>query len=144
MEAWDGRVELGIMVWALSMYAPLCIKDNTFTIFASAMASGRSPSKLTIKTREIGGVGVYVNVGERVLMAGGGVLLGTGVAVRGGAIVGGGGEANDPHDCKKTIKRVKSQLRKTGFRVFLQKRFLFQLNGHSIDGRAIERFLHEF
>ena len=132
------------MVCALSVYAPLCIKDNTFTIFASAMASGRSPSKLTIKTREIGGVGVNVNVGENVAVAGGGVLLGTRVSVRGGATIGGGGEANDPHDCRKIIKRVNSQLRKMDFRMFLQKEFFFQINGRSIDGRAIERFQDGF
>ncbi len=131
------------MVCALRVYAPLCMRDYTFFIFAAEMASGRSPSKLTIKTREIGGVGVNVSAGESVSVAGGGVLLGTRVAVRGGAIVGGGGEANDPHDCRKMTKRVKSQLRKTGFRMFLQKRNLFQINGRSIGGRAIERFQDE-
>lgn len=84
-------------------------------------------------------MGVNVKVGKGVSVAGGGVPLGTRVTTRGGATVGGVGEANGPHDCKKTIKIVKSQLRKTGFRVFLQKK-LPRVNGHSIDGRAIERF----
>ena len=67
-------------------------------------------------------MGVNVNVGKGVSVAGGGVPLGTRVTTRGGATVGGVGEANGPHDCKKTIKIVKSQLRKTGFRVFLPKK----------------------
>ena len=122
MEECAGRVVLGMMVCAFRVYAPLCISDWTLNISASAIASGRNPSKLTINTREIAGVKEKVNVGEGVSVAGGGVPLGTRVTTRGGATVGGVGEANDPHDCKKTITRVKSQLRKTGFRVFLQKR----------------------
>lgn len=78
MEAWDGSVVLGRMVCAFNVYAPLCINDNTLTMFAAAIASGRSPSKLTINTREIAGVGVDVApaVGRGASAVGGGVLLG--------------------------------------------------------------------
>ena len=118
MDAWDGRVELGKMVCALSVYAPLCINAITFVIFASAMASGRSPSKVTINTREIVGVGVAVFVGTITSsVAGGGVLLGTRVAMMGGAIVGGGGEANDPHEERKMPSRVKYKIRRIIFKM---------------------------
>jgi hypothetical protein len=111
------------------------------TIFASAIASGRSPSKDTINTREIGGVGVNVMVAGITSVGWSGVLLGTRVTACVGAIVGGKGEANDPQDCKKIIKRVKSQLRKTGFRVFLQKRILFKAHQRLFYRGAIPTWL---
>ena len=118
MDAWDGRVELGKMVCALSVYAPLCINAITFVIFASAMASGRSPSKVTINTREIFGVGVTVFVGTMTSSVAGGVLLGTRVAVMmGGIAVGGGGEANDPHEDRKMQMRVKYKIRRIIFKM---------------------------
>lgn len=116
-------MELGMMVCAVRLYAPLCINASTLVIFAAAIASGRSPSKDTINTREMGGVGVDVIVGETVPLTGEGVLLGVRVAVGGGAIVGGGGEANDPHDCRKIKRGIKSRLRRIGFRMFLQYLF---------------------
>jgi len=76
-------------------------------MFAARIASGRSPSKLTINTRALFGGGVDVAVGVIVSVAGGGVLLGLGVANCVGALVGGGGEANDPHDDRKIMRRVK-------------------------------------
>ena len=107
------------MVCALSVYAPLCINAITLTMSASAMASGRSPSKVTINTREIFGVGVTVFVGIMTSsVAGGGVLLGTRVAVMmGGTAVGGGGEANDPHEDRKMPRRVKYKIRRIIFKM---------------------------
>jgi hypothetical protein len=103
-----------MIVCAVSEYAPLCINAITFVIFASAIASGRRPSKLTIKTRSMGGAAVAVNeiVGTRVSVsvAGSGVLLGVRVAVGRGSTIGGETDANDPHDCNKVMKRVKIQI----------------------------------
>jgi hypothetical protein len=81
MEACAGRVVLGRVVRALRVYAPLCMKDITLTMFAAAMASGRSPSKLTISTRRLLGGGIGVMVGVGVAVAGGGVMVGARVCV---------------------------------------------------------------
>jgi hypothetical protein len=121
MDACDGSVVLGMVVRAFNVYAPLCINAKTFTMFAASIASGRNPSKLTINTREIGGVGVNVIVGGGISVAGGGVLLETGVAVMmGGTTVGGGGEATDPHDDRKITRRVKYKIRRNIFRMISQ------------------------
>jgi hypothetical protein len=109
-----------MIVCAFNVYDPLCINDSTLVIFASAIASGRNPSKLTINTREIGGVGVAVFVGTITSAAGGGVLLGTRVAICTGATVGGGGEANDPHEDRKMLRRVKYKKRRIIFRMISQ------------------------
>jgi hypothetical protein len=93
------------------VYAPLCINAITFTIFASAIASGRRPSKLTIKTRSIGGTDVGVNMIAGVgisVAAGGGVLLAVKTAVGGESTVGGREETDDPQPCRKNARRVKS------------------------------------
>src|SRR5689334_4612925 len=110
MEECEGRVMLGMMVWALKVYAPLCIKDNTFFIFAFSMASGRSPSKLTIKTRLTLGAGVNVTVGGRVTVAGGSGVFGTRVSVGSGAGVGTEREANGMQLCKSKVRMVKIQI----------------------------------
>lgn len=99
-----------MMVCALNVNAPFCIKLSRLTIFAAAIASGRKPSKLTIKTRSTLGKGVGVIVGKGVSV-GGGVLLGLGITNRVGASVGGGGEANDPQDGRKMMSRVKCKMR---------------------------------
>ena len=111
---------LGMIVCALSVYAPFCINAITFTMFAAAIASGRRPSKLTINTRALLGGGVDVAVGVIVSVGGGGVLLGLGVANCTGAITGGGGDANDPHDGRKIMRRVKNKMRRIIFRMISQ------------------------
>ncbi len=104
-----------MMVCALMLYAPRCMSDITFSIFASTMASGRKPSKLTINTRsDFGmGVGAGVIVGAGVSVGkGAGVLLGTGVSVRiTGTATGGGTGANDPQACKRIANKVNIQIR---------------------------------
>lgn len=92
-EAWAGRVALGTTVCAFIVYAPLCINAFTFSISAASMASGRKPSKVTMKTREMGWGGIGAWVGEGVSGAGG-IGLGVRVAVgMGGVAVGVGEEA---------------------------------------------------
>ena len=98
------------MVCAPNVYAPVCISDNTLFIFASAIASGRKPSKLTINTCVNLGAGVGVIVGKGVSVGGGGVMLGVRVAVVVGTIVG-GGVALNPHESRKTASRVKVKIR---------------------------------
>ena len=78
---------------------------------ASAIASGRRPSKVTINTREIAGAGVAVSAGVDGSAAAGGTLLGVRVAVRGGAVTSGVGEAPGPQLCRKIAKRVRIQMR---------------------------------
>lgn len=91
MDVCDGRVVLGSMVCALREYALDCINAKRFVIGAFSIASGRRPSKLTIKTRLANGRGVGVTVAVAVGRAG--VALGvslartsSGVAVSMGAV----------------------------------------------------------
>ena len=101
-----------MMVCAPNVYAPFCINDNTLFICAAAIASGRSPSKLTISTCSNLGAGVGVIVGRGVSVGGGGVLLGMRVAVVVGIIVGGGrGVAISPHENRKIVSRDKIKTR---------------------------------
>jgi len=112
MDECAGNVTLGMMVCAPKVYAPVCISDNTLTISASAIASGRKPSKLTINTRWNFGAGVDVAVGRGVAVGWSvGVLIGLGVVVGGGATVG-AGVAGDPHEDRKITNRVKSKARR--------------------------------
>jgi len=113
IEEWAGKVTLGMMVCAPNVYAPVCISDSTLLIFASAIASGRKPSKLTINTRSNPGAGVDVIAGWGVSVAGSDlVLIGLGVAVGGRSIVGGVGVDRNPHDWRRIMSRVKSTLRR--------------------------------
>jgi len=106
MEECAGRVVLGMMVRALRVYAPLCIKVNTLTMFAAAIASGRRPSKLIINTRSLLGRGTGVIVGVDVSVGGGGVMVGVLVDVKVGAIVGVAVETDDPQASKKTRRTI--------------------------------------
>jgi len=83
---------------------------------ASAIASGRKPSKLTISTCVNLGAGVDVIVGKGVSVGGGGVMLGVRVAVVVGTIVG-GGVALNPHESRKTASRVKVKIRRKIFKM---------------------------
>ncbi len=123
IEECAGNVVLGMIVCALSVYAPLCINAVTFTMSASAIASGRRPSKLTIKTRSMGGAGVGVNAGKAVSVADGGVLPGVRVAVGRETTIGGEEDAIDPHDCKRIVKSVKIQICRIMFGMILQSLF---------------------
>ena len=98
---------LGMIVCAVSVYAPVCINAITFVMFAASIASGRRPSKLTINTRVLFGGGVDVAVGVIVAAGGNGVLLGRGVANGVESIVGGGGDAMNPHEERINARRVK-------------------------------------
>ena len=100
-----------MMVCAPNVYAPICINDSTLVIFASAMASGRKPSKLTINTCSNLGAGAGVIVGKGVSVGGGGVLLGVRLAVAVGTIIGGSGVAINPHENRKIVRRVKYKMR---------------------------------
>lgn len=112
MDACAGNVVLGMMVCAVRVYAPLCIKEMTLSISAAAIASGRKPSKLMIRTRSILGGGVNVMVGRGASVGGAGVLLGVRVAVTGTGVIGGGESADDPHeDRKSTRMRVEIAIR---------------------------------
>ena len=95
------------MVCALNVYAPVCISDKTFFIFAFAIASGRRPSKLTINTRLTFGAGVDVNVGRIVSVDGGREVLGIRVPVGGGTIVGVGEDPNPPQLVKNAARQIK-------------------------------------
>jgi len=60
-------------------------------------------------------VGRGVSVGD-----GSGVLIGLGVVVGSGATVGGGGVVRDPHESRKTKRRVKSKVRRVISAGYLQ------------------------
>jgi hypothetical protein len=66
MEVWAGSVELGNIVCAERVYAPLDISAIRFGMGASAMASGRKPSMVRISARRARGAGVGVMVGVEV------------------------------------------------------------------------------
>ena len=73
----------------------------------------------------MGGVGVAltVSVGRDVSVGRAGgvlVLLGLGITVEAGAIVGGGGEANDPQLCRRMPRSRKMQTRRIMFRMISQ------------------------
>ena len=101
-----------MMVCALNVYAPVFINDNTLSILAAAIASGRNPSKLTINTRVLFGGGVDVTVGMGVAVYGNGVLLGMGVGNCAVTIAGGVGAANASQDDRKTTSRVRYKIRR--------------------------------
>jgi hypothetical protein len=86
-------------------------------MLASAMASGRKPSKLTINTRLKFGAGVPVGAGVSVA-GGGGELLGLAVAVGAKTVVGGRGAANKPQDSMKNVRNVKFTRRLVIFGLF--------------------------
>ena len=133
------------MVCALSVYAPLCISASTFSMFASAIASGRKPSKVTINTRTIGGAGVNVVVGMGVSVSDGGVVLGVKVAIGGESFIGAEDEALVPHDCRNSMKRVKTQKCRIMFEMmpyflfarFAVMSFYYELAKSFIDRNAI-------
>jgi hypothetical protein len=102
MDVCAGSVTLGMMVCAVSVYAPLCINAMTLSISAAAMASGRSPSKVTMRTRSILGGGVKVGVAAGVTVEGGRVLVGVMVGVGNSVAVGGGVGVEVPHEERKT------------------------------------------
>jgi hypothetical protein len=69
MEACEIKVTLGCTVWALRVYALLCIKLRRFGMGAMEMASGRRPSMDRISTRRARAVGVGVKAGVDVSVA---------------------------------------------------------------------------
>src|SRR5258706_13347776 len=97
MDECAGNVVLGMIVCAVSEYAPLFMNDSTFTIFAFAIASGRKPSKLTISARATFGMGVDVRLGKAAsIIEATGVLLGPAITeTETGSSVGGGIKAGD-------------------------------------------------
>src|SRR5574337_1165118 len=63
IEACEGRVELGRMVCAESVYAPSRMRSKTLGMGANSIESGRQPSMLRIRTRLTAGCGASVAVG---------------------------------------------------------------------------------
>ena len=89
------------------------------------MASGLSPSKLTINTRLTFGVGVTVSVGRGISIRGDSNVLGMRVCVGGGAMVGVGEEATNPQLCRNRKVKIQILLNvfKTIHHVFYKVRF---------------------
>lgn len=71
------------------------------------------------------GGGVNVTVGGSVAVEDGRVLPGVSVAVRGGTVVGGEKDANDPQLCRRMPKRVKIQSCGFMFKLFFRCEFIF-------------------